>query len=198
MSLSGSSASRCRSWATTRLATRRRSRCRGRRRARAAAASRCRTSARRARPAGRRPGPGACRAPLDTQPLGCTFRPMVLCATYELRHTARSSCPCRASAPGSSSPSPPSCAEWLADDVEFEAEEGAPLRGRRTARASSRRSSDGERIVFRWGELARRVAPRRRTRRHALHRHRAPPRRRGAVWGPKLTALASAAALCLA
>ena len=70
-------------------------------------------------------------------------------------------------------------AEWLADDVEFEPEAGAPLArwdARGARRASSRSSRPSEWLRFRWrdgaGRLAGRVAARRRARRHAL-RHRA-------------------------
>jgi uncharacterized protein YndB with AHSA1/START domain len=82
--------------------------------------------------------------------------------------------------------------EWLADDVEFEAEEGAPIH------ADDR---DGiielveaeERIVFTWGGS--RVEWR-------LYDHPGGTRftvteeRYDTVWGPKLSALASAAMLC--
>ena len=82
--------------------------------------------------------------------------------------------------------------EWLADDIEFEAEEGAPLR------IDDREGfveavEPGERIVFTW-EGSRVV--------WQLEDHDQGTRfvvteeRRDAVWGPKLMALASAAALC--
>jgi uncharacterized protein YndB with AHSA1/START domain len=82
--------------------------------------------------------------------------------------------------------------EWLADDVEFEAEEGAPLR------ADDRDGfveevDEHERIVFSWGGS--RVV-------WQLEDHEDGTRfvvteeRHDTVWGPKLTALASAAMLC--
>jgi len=82
--------------------------------------------------------------------------------------------------------------EWLADDVEFEAEEGAPLR------ADDRDGivelvEEHERIEFSWGGS--RVV-------WQLEDHENGTRfvvteeRQDTVWGPKLTALASAAMLC--
>ena len=90
---------------------------------------------------------------------------------------------------------------WLAEDVEFEAEEGAPLRT----------SDDGvvregvvehveteERIVFSWGDSVVEWI---------LEDHPAGTRfvvtelriaADGAVWGPMMSALASSAALCTA
>jgi uncharacterized protein YndB with AHSA1/START domain len=82
--------------------------------------------------------------------------------------------------------------EWLADDVEFEAEEGAPMR------ADDRDGivelvEDEERIVFTWGgsrvEWRLDEVP-------GGTRFTVTEERRDAVWGPKLTALASAAMLC--
>jgi uncharacterized protein YndB with AHSA1/START domain len=82
--------------------------------------------------------------------------------------------------------------EWLADDVEFEAEEGAPIH------ADDR---DGvievveaeERIVFTWGgsrvEWRLDDAP-------GGTRFTVTEERQDVVWGPKLSALASAAMLC--
>jgi uncharacterized protein YndB with AHSA1/START domain len=85
--------------------------------------------------------------------------------------------------------------EWLADDVEFEAEEGAPLR------AEDRDGvvevvDEEERIVFRWGEsrVEWRFEDDPGGTRFIVTEHRLTDDR--AVWGPKLTALASAAALC--
>jgi len=87
--------------------------------------------------------------------------------------------------------------EWLADDVEFEAEEGAPLR------AEDRDGvvevvDEEERIVFRWGEsrVEWRLDDDPDGTRFTVTEHRFGDDL--AVWGPKLTALASCAALCLA
>lgn len=85
--------------------------------------------------------------------------------------------------------------EWLADDVEFEAEEGAPLH------AEDRDGvvevvDDEERIVFRWGDsrVEWRLDDDPGGTRFTVTEHRFADD--GLVWGPKLTALASAAALC--
>jgi uncharacterized protein YndB with AHSA1/START domain len=87
--------------------------------------------------------------------------------------------------------------EWLADDVEFEAEEGAPLH------AEDRDGvvevvDDEERIVFRWGDsrVEWRLDDDPGGTRFTVTEHRFADD--GLVWGPKLAALASAAALCLA
>jgi uncharacterized protein YndB with AHSA1/START domain len=87
--------------------------------------------------------------------------------------------------------------EWLADDVEFEAEEGAPLH------AEDRDGvvevvDEEERIVFRWGEsrVEWRLDDDPGGTRFTVTEHRFADD--GLVWGPKLTALASCAALCLA
>jgi uncharacterized protein YndB with AHSA1/START domain len=87
--------------------------------------------------------------------------------------------------------------EWLADDVEFEAEEGAPIH------ADDR---DGvvevvdaeERIVFTWGDslVEWRLDDDPGGTRFTVTEHRFADD--GLVWGPKLSALASASALCLA
>jgi uncharacterized protein YndB with AHSA1/START domain len=82
--------------------------------------------------------------------------------------------------------------EWLADDVEFEAEEGAPLRFD-DRDGVVERVEPGERIEFSWEDS--RVV-------WQLEDHDEGTRfvvteeRHDTVWGPKLTALASAAALC--
>jgi uncharacterized protein YndB with AHSA1/START domain len=88
---------------------------------------------------------------------------------------------------------------WLADEVEFEPEEDAPLRvrdGDETRVGVVEQVSEHERIVFRWGDS--RVE-------WALEDHPAGTRfvvieHRFAAdtvtWGPKLTALAGAALLC--
>jgi uncharacterized protein YndB with AHSA1/START domain len=83
--------------------------------------------------------------------------------------------------------------EWLADDVEFEAEEGAPLR------AEDRDGvvevvDEEERIVFRCVEWRFEDDPG--GTRFIVTEHRLTDDL--AVWGPKLSALASCAALCLA
>ncbi|MGH2945332.1 MAG: SRPBCC family protein [Solirubrobacteraceae bacterium] len=87
---------------------------------------------------------------------------------------------------------PGELAEWLAEDVEFEAEEGAPLRADDRA-GIVEEVEPGERIVFAWGDS--RVEWR-------LDDHPAGTRftvvetRESFAWGPRLTALTSAAALC--
>ena len=86
---------------------------------------------------------------------------------------------------------------WLGDDVEFEAAADAPLRVD-DREGVVEEVADGERIVFRWGDS--RVE-------WALEDHPAGTRfvvteHRFAAdtvtWGPKLMALSSASALCLA
>ena len=90
---------------------------------------------------------------------------------------------------------------WLADEVDFEAQENAPLRvteGGETREGVVEEVAEQERIVFRWGDS--RVE-------WALEDH--PDGTRFVVtehrfaadtvtWGPKLMALSSASALCLA
>jgi uncharacterized protein YndB with AHSA1/START domain len=91
--------------------------------------------------------------------------------------------------------------EWLGEEVDFEAEEGAPLHvtfedgGERSGVVEA--VEDGERVVFRWEDS--RVewrlddAPGGGTR-FTVTEHRFGD---GAfVWGPSLHALAAAAALC--
>ena len=90
---------------------------------------------------------------------------------------------------------------WLADEVDFEAEEDAPLRiteDGQTREGVVEEVADGERIVFRWGDS--RVE-------WALEDHPAGTRfvvtehRYAAdtiTWGPKLMAMSAAASLCLA
>jgi uncharacterized protein YndB with AHSA1/START domain len=100
--------------------------------------------------------------------------------------------------------------EWLADDVEFEAEEGAPLR------ADDRDGvvelvEDEERIVFTWGgsrvewRLDEVPGGTRFTVTEERHDFVFGPTLSasgptssvgGSAWGPKLSALASAAMLC--
>jgi uncharacterized protein YndB with AHSA1/START domain len=85
--------------------------------------------------------------------------------------------------------------EWLGEDVEFEAEEDAPLRVD-DREGVVEQVSDGERIVFRWGDS--RVE-------WILEDH--PDGTRFLVtehkfaadtitWGPRLMALSAASALC--
>jgi uncharacterized protein YndB with AHSA1/START domain len=86
---------------------------------------------------------------------------------------------------------------WLADDVEFEAVEDAPLRIEdREGIVES--VTEGERIVFRWGdsrvEWALEDAPG--GTRFAVIEHRFAAD--GITWGPKLMAMSAAASLCLA
>ncbi|HEX2413104.1 MAG TPA: SRPBCC domain-containing protein [Solirubrobacteraceae bacterium] len=85
--------------------------------------------------------------------------------------------------------------EWLSDDVEFEPEEGAPLR------ADEREGvvelvDEGERIVFRWGDsrVEWRLDDDPGGTRFTVTEHRFGDD--AVVWGPRLTALASGAALC--
>jgi uncharacterized protein YndB with AHSA1/START domain len=85
--------------------------------------------------------------------------------------------------------------EWLADDVEFDAEEGAPMR------ADERDGvvevvDEEERIVFRWGEsrVEWRLDDDPGGTRFTVTEHRFA--HDSIVWGPKLMALAATAALC--
>ena len=90
---------------------------------------------------------------------------------------------------------------WLAEDVEFEAEEGAPLRtcdDGEVREGVVEHVTDEERIVFTWGEsivewvLEDHPAGTR----FVVTEHRFADD--GAVWGPTMSALASAATACLA
>jgi uncharacterized protein YndB with AHSA1/START domain len=85
--------------------------------------------------------------------------------------------------------------EWLADDVEFEAEEGAPMRVDECDGVVEV-VDDEERIVFRWGDsrVEWRLDDDPGGTRFTVTEHRFADD--GLVWGPKLTALASAAAPC--
>jgi uncharacterized protein YndB with AHSA1/START domain len=85
--------------------------------------------------------------------------------------------------------------EWLADDVEFEAEEGAPLRADDRAGVVELVDAE-ERIVFTWGDsrVEWRLDDDPGGTRFTVTEHRFADDT--VVWGPKLTALASAAALC--
>ncbi len=85
--------------------------------------------------------------------------------------------------------------EWLAEDVEFEAEEGAPLR------AEDRDGivevvDDEERIVFRWGEsrVEWRLEDDPGGTRFIVTEHRFAADT--VTWGPKLLALSGASMLC--
>jgi uncharacterized protein YndB with AHSA1/START domain len=86
---------------------------------------------------------------------------------------------------------------WLADDVEFEPEEGAPLRIDEREGVVEH-VTEAERIVFTWGDsmvewvLEDHPAGTR----FVVTEHRIAAD--GAVWGPTMSALASAAALCTA
>lgn len=88
---------------------------------------------------------------------------------------------------------------WLGDEVEFEPEQDAPLRvveAGETREGVVEEVTDGERIVFRWGDS--RVvwtledAPGGTRFNVTEHRFEAD----GATWGPKLSALAHASLLC--
>ena len=90
---------------------------------------------------------------------------------------------------------------WLAEEVEFEPEEDAPLRiteGGETREGVVESVTERERIVFRWGdsrvEWALTDAPG--GTRFAVIEHRYVAD--GATWGPKLMAMSAAASLCLA
>jgi uncharacterized protein YndB with AHSA1/START domain len=85
--------------------------------------------------------------------------------------------------------------EWLADDVEFEAEEGAPMHAEDRDGVVEVVEAE-ERIVFRWGgsRVEWRLDDDPGGTRFTVTEHRFADD--GLVWGPKLTALASAAALC--
>jgi uncharacterized protein YndB with AHSA1/START domain len=89
---------------------------------------------------------------------------------------------------------------WLGEEVEFEAEEDAPLRvtdGGRTREGVVETVDEHERIVFRWEdsrvEFSLTDAPSGGTRFVVTeHRYAADP----VTWGPKLSALAATSALC--
>jgi len=90
---------------------------------------------------------------------------------------------------------------WLADEVEFEPEEDAPLRiteGDQTHEGVVEQVAEQERIVFRWGdsrvEWALEDAPG--GTRFLVTEHRFASDT--VTWGPKLTALSAASSLCLA
>jgi uncharacterized protein YndB with AHSA1/START domain len=89
---------------------------------------------------------------------------------------------------------------WLADEVEFEPEEDAPVRVAwdtgEEREGVVEEVADGERIVFRWGdsrvEWALEDAPG--GTRFLVTEHRFASD--SLVWGPRLMALSGAAALC--
>jgi uncharacterized protein YndB with AHSA1/START domain len=85
--------------------------------------------------------------------------------------------------------------EWLADDVEFEAEEGAPIHADDRDGVVELVDAE-ERIVFTWGDsrVEWRLDDDPGGTRFTVTEHRFADDR--VVWGPKLTALASASALC--
>jgi uncharacterized protein YndB with AHSA1/START domain len=85
--------------------------------------------------------------------------------------------------------------EWLADDVEFEPEEGAPMRADEREGVVEQ-VTDEERIVFRWGEsrVEWRLEDHPVGTRFVVTEHRFADDT--FVWGPRLSALATAAALC--
>jgi uncharacterized protein YndB with AHSA1/START domain len=89
---------------------------------------------------------------------------------------------------------------WLAEEVSFEPEEGAPLRtadgGGEVREGVVETVEDEERIVFRWGEsrVEWRLEDHPGGTRFVVTEHRLAGD--GAVWGPRLQALASASALC--
>jgi len=86
---------------------------------------------------------------------------------------------------------------WLAEDVEFEPEEGAPLRIDERDGVVEH-VTEAERIVFTWGDsmvewvLEDHPAGTR----FVVTEHRFADD--GAVWGPAMSALASSASLCVA
>jgi uncharacterized protein YndB with AHSA1/START domain len=85
--------------------------------------------------------------------------------------------------------------EWLADDVEFDAEEGAPMRADERDGVVEVVDAE-ERIVFRWGEsrVEWRLDDDPGGTRFTVTEHRFA--HDSIVWGPKLMALAATAALC--
>jgi uncharacterized protein YndB with AHSA1/START domain len=87
--------------------------------------------------------------------------------------------------------------EWLADDVEFEAEEGAPIHADERDGVVELVDAE-ERIVFTWGDsrVEWRLDDAPGGTRFTVTEHRYADDT--IVWGPKLSALASASALCLA
>ena len=87
--------------------------------------------------------------------------------------------------------------EWLGDDVEFEAEEDAPLRvGDREGVVEE--VTELERIVFRWGDsrVEWQLEDAISGTRFLVTEHRIT--HDAITWGPKLMALSASASLCLA
>ena len=85
--------------------------------------------------------------------------------------------------------------EWLGDEVEFEAEVDAPVRVDEREGVVEE-VSDGERIVFRWGDSRVEWVLDDHPERHALHRHRAPVRGRQHRLGAKAHDAGAASMLC--
>ena len=91
--------------------------------------------------------------------------------------------------------------EWLGEEVEFEAAEDAPLRvrdGDQTREGFVEEVTEGERIVFRWGDsrVAWELTEVEGGTRFLVTEHRFALD--SVTWGPKLMALSACAALCLA
>jgi uncharacterized protein YndB with AHSA1/START domain len=91
--------------------------------------------------------------------------------------------------------------EWLGEEVEFEALEDAPLRvrdGDQTREGVVEEVTEGERIVFRWGDsrVAWELSEVPGGTRFLVTEHRFS--RDSVTWGPKLLALSASASLCLA
>jgi uncharacterized protein YndB with AHSA1/START domain len=85
--------------------------------------------------------------------------------------------------------------EWLAEDVEFEPEEGAPLRVEEREGVIEEVAPE-ERIVFTWGEsrVEWRLDDAPGGTRFTVTEHRFADD--SIVWGPKMSALAHVASLC--
>ncbi len=88
---------------------------------------------------------------------------------------------------------------WLADDVEFEPEEGAPLRtedGGEVREGVVKRVEAEERIVFSWGDsvVEWRLEDHPGGTRFVVTEHRIAADRE--VWGPRLQALSASSAPC--
>jgi uncharacterized protein YndB with AHSA1/START domain len=120
--------------------------------------------------------------------------PMVLCATDELRHT-EIVLPVPRDRAWELVTDADELREWLADDVEFEAQEGAPLHAEERDGVVEIVEAE-ERIVFRWGDsrVEWRLDDDPGRTRFTVTEHRLVDD--VVVWGPRLNALASAAALC--
>jgi len=91
--------------------------------------------------------------------------------------------------------------EWLGEEVEFEASEDAPLRvrdGDQTREGVVEEVTEGERIVFRWGDsrVEWRLEDAISGTRFLITEHRFT--HDAVTWGPKLQALSAASTLCLA